>query len=103
MNGEPLQRKVVITNPQGLHMRPISAFVQLALKFQSEVSVYNSARERFDGKSPLSLLGLGAEQGTELTLEVRGPDQEDALRALVDLLGHLSEFDAETYEANGGH
>ena len=88
MNGEPLRRSVIIANPQGLHMRPITAFVELAGTFQSNVTVLKGA-ERFNGKSPLSLLGLGAEQGTELTLEVSGPDQEQALDALATFLERL--------------
>ena len=46
--------------------------------------------ERFSGKSPLALLGLVAEQGTELTLEVLGADQEEAMKALGELLGRLA-------------
>lgn len=102
MSGEPLQRIVVITNPQGFHMRPISAFVQLATQFQSNVYLYNQTNERFDGKSPLSLLGLGAEQGTELKLEVIGPDQEAALEALAQLFTTITHYDSESCEDNGG-
>jgi phosphotransferase system HPr (HPr) family protein len=86
MNGEPLRCKVTITNPQGFHMRPMSAFVQLAAKFQSTVHVLKSDGQRIDGKSMLGLLGLAAEQGTELTLEVEGPDEQTALDALAELM-----------------
>ncbi len=82
---DPLRRTVTITNAQGLHMRPITAFVELAGKFQSAVAVLKG-NERFNGKSPISLLGLGAEQGTELVLEVTGPDADAALDALANLL-----------------
>lgn len=75
-------------------MRPISAFVQLAGRFQSDVCIYNEANEKFDGKSPLSLLGLGAEDGTELVLEVYGPDQEQAVQVLLDLMENLARYDA---------
>jgi phosphocarrier protein HPr len=85
MNGETLQRKVVITNPQGLHMRPLSAFAQLAGQFQSRVTVYKNGQS-VNGKSPLELMLLAAEQGTELTLEVAGPDARAALDALAVLL-----------------
>ena len=90
MNGEPIRRSVIIANPQGLHMRPITAFVELATTFQSEVIVLKG-NERFNGKSPLSLLGLGAEKGTELTIEVGGPDQQQALEALAQFLERLAE------------
>jgi phosphocarrier protein HPr len=89
MNGEPLCRSIVISNPQGLHMRPITTFVELAGKFQSVVTVIKNG-ERFNGKSPISLLGLGAEKGTELTLEVCGPDQDQAMQDLGALLTRLA-------------
>jgi phosphotransferase system HPr (HPr) family protein len=84
-NGETLRQKVVITNPHGFHMRPLTAFVQLARKFQSTVTVCKDS-QRGDGKSPLELMTLGAEEGTELILEVSGSDAQAALEALVPLL-----------------
>lgn len=101
MNGEPLRIKVTISNPQGFHMRPQSAFAQLAGKFQSMVFLYDGENQKFDGKSPFSLLGLLAEQGTELTLEVSGPDQETALAALVELIMNFSALEMEESETNG--
>src|SRR5437867_45267 len=98
MNAEPVRRKVTITNPQGLHLRPIQVFVELAGRFQSEVIVHKEGGERINGKSPLGLLGLGAEQGTELTLEVSGPDQDQAIEALTELLANVraQEEEAQT-------
>lgn len=102
MHGEPLRTEVTITNPQGFHMRPQSAFAQAASKFESQVYLYNSENERFDGKSPFSLLGILAEQGSQITLEVSGGDQQEAFKALVHLLNNLSQFESETSEANEG-
>jgi phosphocarrier protein HPr len=85
MNAAPLQQKVVITNPQGFHMRPMAAFAQLAARFESSVKVFREGQS-VNGKSILDLMLLAAAQGTELTLEVAGPDAEVALGALVTLL-----------------
>ena len=85
MNSVPIQRKVLVTNPNGLHMRPSAQFVQLAEKFQSTVIVRTDGREA-NGKSIWDLMGLAAEEGTELTLEADGPDANDALEALAALL-----------------
>jgi len=85
MNCEPLQQKVVITNPHGLHMRPSAAFVELAGRFQSNVTVILEDRS-VNGKSLWDLLMLAALPGSELTLEVSGPDAPAALEALVALL-----------------
>jgi phosphocarrier protein HPr len=89
MNGATLQRTVTITNPQGLHMRPITAFVEMASRFQSQVFLSKEPGQRINGKSPLALLGLAAEQGTQLTLETSGPDEQAALEALVEFLASV--------------
>ena len=89
MNGEPLRRTILITNSQGLHMRPITSFVELASKFQSAVRVVKEGQPPINGKSPLGLLGLAAEKGTELILEAEGPDAEQALQALATFVENL--------------
>ena len=85
MNGEPLRQTVVISNPQGFHLRPMGAFAQLAARFESSVKVSREGQS-VNGKSILDLMLLAAVQGTELTLEVAGPDAQAALDALVNLL-----------------
>jgi phosphotransferase system HPr (HPr) family protein len=85
MNGATLRRKVKITNPSGLHMRPLTAFVQRARQFESSVTVTKDAQS-VNGKSPLELMLLAAEEGTELVLEVSGSDAESAIDVLAELL-----------------
>jgi phosphocarrier protein HPr len=85
MNGEPLRQKVLITNPHGLHMRPCAAFVEAAGRFRSNVTLSLDGRS-VNGKSLWDLLLLAAAPGSELTLEVDGPDAPDALGALVAVL-----------------
>jgi phosphotransferase system HPr (HPr) family protein len=92
MNGETLHHKLVISTPDGLHLRPISAFAELAKQFQSRVTVHKDGKA-FDGKSPLDMMLLAAVQGTELDLEVAGPDAPDALQRLLDLLVGLAVVD----------
>ena len=92
MTAEPLRSTVTIKNEQGLHMRPLTAFVKLVMSFQSTVYVQKDAQPRINGRSMIDLLTLGAEQGTELILEVSGPDQDQALKALVALLENLDQF-----------
>jgi phosphotransferase system HPr (HPr) family protein len=84
-NGGPLQRRVLLANPNGLHMRPSAAFVELAGRFQSSVTVTHGDR-CVNGKSLWDLLLLAAMPGSELILEVDGPDASDALNALATFL-----------------
>jgi phosphotransferase system HPr (HPr) family protein len=82
MNGQTLQQTVVITNPRGFHLRPMSAFVQAASRFQSNVAVLWDGRQA-NGKSMFDLMMLAAPEGSQFTLEVEGPDAPAALDALV--------------------
>lgn len=94
MNGEPLRCTVTINNTQGLHMRPITTFVEMAAKFQSQVFVIREGQPKVNGKSPLGLLGLAAEQGTQLVIEACGDDAQQALEALAAYLNQLPELDS---------
>ncbi len=85
MNGEILRRRVTVTDPMGLHLRPLTVFAQRAGQFQSTVTVAKED-QRVNGKSPLDLLLLAAQQGIELTLEVCGADAEQAIDVLAELL-----------------
>jgi phosphotransferase system HPr (HPr) family protein len=85
MNGETLQRTVIITNPQGFHLRPMAAFVQTAAGFTAQVTLRRDGLT-VNGKSMLELMQLAATYGTELTLCAAGPDAQQALAALVSVL-----------------
>jgi phosphocarrier protein len=86
MNGETIQARLTIRNPMGFHMRPIAAFARRAALFSGTVTVGVEDR-RVNGKSPLELMLLAAEQGTELVVEVGGtdPEAQQALAALVEI------------------
>ena len=91
MNGETLRRTFTVVNPNGLHLRPIQAFVAAALKFaDNEVSVCKPGGEKINGKSAFGLMTMLAEQGTELTVEVSGPDPARVMHELLDILGKTS-------------
>ena len=94
MTGNSQRQTVTITNPQGLHMRPIMAFVEVANRFAGTVNVTRQGEQTaVNGRSILGLMSLGAEQGTELVLEVIGQGADEAMRALVDVLRR--NFDAD--------
>lgn len=80
-----MRRTVIIHNPQGLHARPASAFVKLATKYESEVTV-RKGPDAVNGKSIMGLMTLAANQGSELEIEVSGPDAEKAIEELTQFL-----------------
>ena len=95
MDEQLAAQTVEVVNPQGLHARPANLFVRLANEFQSTIEVVKDG-ERVDGKSILSVLTLVASQGTRLAIEARGPDADNAIKALVGLVSDgFEELDKE--------
>jgi len=71
-------KKVIVKNKQGLHARPAAMFVQVANKFEANITVSRD-EDKVNGKSIMGILMLGAEQGSEIILEAEGKDAEAAL------------------------
>lgn len=92
---EPLRATVVVSNPQGLHMRPAMVFARLAGKFRASVTIRKSDRTA-NGKSLLQLMTLAVMPGTSLDLEVCG---DDAATALPLLAAALAAPSAESIDA----
>ncbi len=98
MGEESIIRKVVVPNRQGLHARPADMFVKVALQYQSQVEITRDGL-KVSGKSILDVMTLAAEQGTELTIVVTGPDAEKAADALVEVVKRFVEEDDEENES----
>ena len=80
-----IKKKVIIKNKLGLHARAAVKFMNLANRFASSVWIEKDGNE-IDGKSILGILTLAAVQGSEITLKISGPDETQALNALVALI-----------------
>lgn len=93
-----LKKKIKIQNPQGLHARPASAFVKIANRFESEVTVRKGG-EAVNGKSIMGLMTLAANRGSFLELEVSGADADKAMAELE----HFLVSDTEEEGRKGGH
>jgi phosphocarrier protein HPr len=78
-------RSVTVVNQLGLHARAAARFVHLATRFKSQIRVAHGARN-MDGKSIMGILLLAAARGTVITLTATGPDEHDAVEALVQLV-----------------
>ena len=80
-----------VNNKIGLHLRAAGEFVKVAAQFTSEITVYNGEQVA-NGKSILGLASLAAARGALVRIEVDGPDEEAARKALETL------FDNKFYE-----
>lgn len=76
---------VEIKNAQGLHMRPAMQFVDLASQFDCEITVSNG-KTSVDAKSIMQMSLLMATCGTRLKIRAQGPEADDALDALRELV-----------------
>ena len=80
------EAEVEIKNADGLHMRPAMQFVDVASRFDCDVTVSNN-NTTADGKSIMQMSMLAATCGTKLKIIAGGPDAQqaiDALRVLVE-------------------
>jgi len=78
------QEQVMITNKLGLHARAAAKLVHTASVFESEIYV-GTEHEEVNAKSILGILTLAATKGTPLNVRADGPDEEAAVRAIVQL------------------
>ncbi|QCT72933.1 HPr family phosphocarrier protein [Eubacterium maltosivorans] len=80
-----VNKVVTITNATGLHARPASMFVQTAGKYRSKIEVVKGDA-RLNAKSIMGIMSGGIAQGTTVTIEADGEDEQEALEALVALV-----------------
>jgi phosphotransferase system HPr (HPr) family protein len=80
-----LNKKIKIKNKSGLHARPAAVFVQIANKYESEITLKKGIQE-VNGKSIMGIMMLAAEYGSEIVLEVDGEDAQEAMDELEDFL-----------------
>ncbi len=72
------QLDVVIRNPTGLHARPAKTFVNIAKQFKSDIRVLHGEKKA-NAKSLISMLTLGAERGSQISILVDGEDEDAAM------------------------
>ncbi len=78
-------KKIIISNKLGLHARAAAKFVRIASGFQSEIMIHLGNRE-VSGKSIMGIMMLAAGKGTEIGLVTVGPDEDEAMTALENLI-----------------
>jgi len=79
------QRELEIVNKLGLHARASAKLTQLAARYQSEVTLSRNGR-KINAKSIMGVMMLAAGKGARVTLEVDGPDENDAMTAITALV-----------------
>lgn len=72
------QIEMVLQNPTGLHARPAKVLANLAKQFNAEISLLYGTK-RANAKSMVSILTLGAVNGSSITIQVNGENEENII------------------------
>ncbi|HHI9464311.1 MULTISPECIES: HPr family phosphocarrier protein [Legionella] len=82
-----IKTKIKIINKLGLHARASAKFVSTAAKFQSQIDVTSNS-QTVNGKSIMGVMMLAANKGSELIMEIDGPDEVQMNEALTHLINN---------------
>ena len=67
-----------------MHARPASLLVQKASEFDAEIFIQKD-NDKINAKSIMGVLALGATYKTKLHIITEGEEEQEALRAIVEL------------------
>jgi len=81
-----LKRTLKIVNVRGLHARASRKLAELALGYDDTIIMVRREGEEADARSLMDLMMLGAGIGSEIEVEVDGPDAAAALEAVDSLV-----------------
>ena len=80
-----IKQTTKIVNKLGLHARPSAMLVTEASKYESEV-YFTKNGLRVNGKSIMGVMMLAAEMGSEIIVEVDGPDEKQAITGILKVI-----------------
>ena len=82
-----VSRTVTIVNDRGLHARASAKFVTFVARLPAGLYVeVEKDGQTVTGSSIMGLMMLGAAKGSDITINVEGPDADKALEKLVGLV-----------------
>lgn len=82
-----VKQNLKIVNKLGLHARAAAKLVHLASRYESESKLVRGEKVA-NGKSIMGVMMLAASRGTEIEIIVEGPDEEEAISALSELINN---------------
>jgi len=79
------EAEAIVCNDPGIHARPAALLVQKASAYKAQVYLATD-RLTVNAKSIMGVMMLAAETGTALLIRAEGPDEEEAVIALKQLI-----------------
>ncbi len=87
-----LRENVEIINKLGLHARAAAKLVKVASAFESQIDIEREGQQ-VNAKSIMGVMMLAASQGTSLSVSIDGPDEVEAMDAVLDLVNNRFDED----------
>ena len=81
------EREITIMNRLGLHARAAAKLVTLASRYASSVVLIANGR-RANARHFIAVLMLSAGMGTALSIQISGPDETKAMKAMTRLISN---------------
>ena len=85
MSGDAKSSMLTIINKRGLHARASAKFVAIAGKFDANITVEKDGMS-VGGTSIMGLMMLAASQQTQILVSASGPEANEALIAIEELV-----------------
>jgi phosphocarrier protein len=82
---QKLSARVIIPNKRGLHARASAKIVEASARFKSDIHVIKDGTA-VNGRSIMGLMMLAASIGSEVEITAEGPDQDQAMKAILALV-----------------
>ncbi len=84
-DGERRSATATIPNKRGLHARASAKLVEASAQFRSQIMVSKDG-QCVNARSIMGLMMLAASLGTEIRIDVTGPDADQAMTAVLALI-----------------
>ena len=80
-----LTQQVRVMNALGFHVRAVSKLIESAARFQSHIDII-SKKKQANAKRIFDVMSLGCVLHEQITVEVEGPDAQQALKDVTSLI-----------------
>ncbi len=80
-----IRKKTIIQNKLGLHARASMKLINVAERYQSEISIKYGNTE-VNAKSIMNVMALAVSKGSEIEFIIDGPDEKEAMEAVIKLI-----------------
>jgi len=79
------RKNVIVSNVSKSHENPIAELVQLACRFDSEITLESDNR-RINAKSIMGIMAFNPSEGMSINIVTEGSDEEEAILAIENFL-----------------